>query len=419
MRITHTTLYQASQTRLADLLGEFQKANGEVSSGKRINTLSDDPVGLSRVLDLRSSLSNLDQMSGNIAMANTWLNGAETALSSVTDIVDEAKVLSISMNNASLSSAERANAAVQVDEMLGQLLDLANTRVSGQYIFSGTKLDTKPYAFDDATNPTTAIYSGNEGAFTLKTGKDTSMAVGYSGEAVFNSQILTIDDTNNKIDFRDDDGSGDGLGAELTATIPPGSYTRDELATAIGAVMTGASASASPSPNSLTYTVTYDSATKAYSIQHNGTAVELLWDSGTNADQSIAPDIGFTSADIQGNSLSSDQSVDWGIFKTLIDLKQYLNADDSGGIERSMSRLNTQFENMNDAVARIGYKGVSLELKISTIQELNLSYNTQKSGIEDVDIVSAISTLASRESAYTASLSSTAKIMKLSLIDYM
>jgi flagellar hook-associated protein 3 len=416
MRITHTTLYQASQTQLADLLGDYQKANQEVVSGKRINTLSDDPVGIGRVVDLRSSLSNLDQMSKNITTANTWLNGAETALSSVATIADDAKVLSVSMNNGSMSSAERANAAVQVEGMLEQLLDLANTRVNGQYIFSGTKIDTKPFAFDDPTNPASATYSGNDGAFTLKTGKDTSMAVGYSGEAVFDSKTLTVDETNNKIYFRDNGGSG--LGPELTATIPSGAYTRESLANAIGVAMTSASTTG-VSPNNLTYTVTYDSATKAYTLQNSGTAVELLGGNVTNAKQSLAPDIGFDLADISGNSLTSSKPTDWGIFKTLMDLKQYLNADDTSGINRSLSRLSTQYDNMNNAVSQIGYKGVSLDLKTNVIEDLKLSYNSQKSNIEDADMVAAISALASKQNAYQAALSSTAKIMKLSLIDYM
>lgn len=416
MRITHTTLYQASQAGLSDLLAEYQTANEEIVSGKRINKLSDDPVGLSRVLDLRSSLSGLDQMSENIQSANMWLTGAETALRSVSDIADNAKVLSISMKNSVMSSDERKNAAVQVGEMLGQLLDLANTRVNGQYIFSGTALDTKAFAFDDPANPTTAIYSGNDVEFALKTGKDTRMAVGYSGEDLFDSPSLTVDDTNNKIDFQDDGGSG--LGAELTATVPSGSYTRQTLAAAIGTAMTNASAAGVP-PNNLTYTVTYDSATKAYAIQHDGVEVKLLWESGSNANQSIAPDIGFDAVDIQGNSLPGDRPADWGIFRTLMDLKQYLAADDDAGLDRSLSRLNTQFDNMTNAVSQIGYKGVSLDLKISMIEELNLSYTGQKSDIEDADVIAAVSTLASKQSAYQAALASTAKIMKLSLIDYM
>lgn len=417
MRVTHTTIYDASQTRLANLVEDFNKANLEVSTGKRINKLSDDPVGISRVVGLRSNLSNLDQMTENIRTANTWLTESETTLRSIEGLLGDAKILTIAMNNGAISSEERANAAVQVQETLGQLLDLANTQVNGQYLFSGTKVDTKPYSYDDPAAPTTTIYSGNDGAFTLKTGKDTNMVVGYSGDDIFDSKTLTIDSTNNKIDFMDDGGTG--LGAEITATIPPGSYTRDQLATAIGAAMTSASASA-PVPNSLTYTVAYDSVNKTYTINHDGTAVSLLWDTGTNAAQSIAPDIGFNGVDVPpGNALPSDNPVDWSIFKTLIDLKQHLTNDSGSGIERSMTHLDTQFDNMINAVSQIGYKGVSLDIKTNVIEELDLSYSSQKADIEEVDIIEAITKLQAKESAYQAALASTSRVMELSLVDYL
>ncbi len=416
MRVTHTTIYNASQSRLANIVEDFNKANQEVSTGKRINRLSDDPVGLTRVVGLRSNLSNLDQMTKNIRTANTWLIESETALRSIEGMLGDAKVLAISMNSTK-TPEEHANAAVQVQEMLGQLLDLTNTQVNGQHLFSGTKIDAKPYAFDDPAAPTTTIYSGNDGAFTLKTGKDSNMVVGYSGDDIFDSKTLTVDHTNNSIDFMDD--GGGGLGAEITATIPPGSYTRDSLATAIGAAMTAASAAA-PIPNNLTYTVTYDSVNKAYTFNHDGTAVSLLWNTGTNAAESIAPDIGFNTVDVPpGNALPSDNPVEWSAFKTLIDLKQSLTSGDLGGIERSMTRLETQYNNMINAVSQVGYKGVALEIKTNVIEDLDLSYNTQKSEIEEVDIIEAISRLQAKENAYQAALSSTSRVMKLSLVDYM
>ena len=293
-------------------------------------------------------------------------------------------------------------------------MDLANTQVNGQYIFSGTKVDTKPYAYDDAAAPTSAIYAGNDEAFALKTGKNTNMVVGYSGDDLFDSKTLTVDETNGYIDFMEDGGSG--FGDEITATIPPGSYTRLELETAIGAAMTGASVAG------FTYTATYDPVAGTYTLHHDGgagTDMRLLFETGTNAAQSIAPEIGFSAVDIQGNDRSSDTPVEWSVFQTLIDLKQYLTSDSGSGIERSMTRIDTQFNNMVNAISQIGYKGVSLDIKTSVLEDLELSYNSQKAEIEEVDIVEAITRLQAKESAYQAALASTSRVMQLSLVDYL
>jgi flagellar hook-associated protein 3 len=412
-------MYNVAQSRLGTLVEALNEANRKVTTGKKINRLSDDPVGISRVVDLRSGLANLDQLSQNISTARNWLMTAETSLGTVGDLMDDMKVLSLAMRNDHYTPEDRANAGVQVKEVLDQILDLANTQVNGRYLFSGTKVDTKPYAFDDPANPTMVSYSGNDGAFAIKTGKDSDMVVGYSGEDIFGSEYLTVDDTNNRIDFMEDMGAG--FGVELTATIPQNTYTRDELATAIENAMTAIS---STSGDSVVYEVTYDTTTEHFTIWDDGsvplTGLRLLFGNGTNVNQSIASDIGFDSTNATDVApLESDQSVQWGLFKTLFDLKRYFEGDDTYGIERSFARIDTQFKNMNNAVSRIGYKGISLDAKTTVIEDLDLSYSMQKSDIEDVDIIDAITSLQAKETAYQAALSSTARVMNISLVDYL
>jgi flagellar hook-associated protein 3 len=419
MRITNSSIYNVAQSRLGALVEEFNEANREVTTGKKINRLSDDPVGISRVVDLRSGVANLEQLSKNISTARNWLTAGESSLATIGDLMDDVKVLALAMRNDSNTLDDRANAAAQVTEILDQVLDLTNVQVNGQYVFSGTKADTKPFSFDDPANPTMVSYSGNDGAFTVKTGKDSNMVVGYSGEDIFGSENLTVDDTNNKIDFMENMGAGFGI--ELTATIPPGSYNRNELATAIENAMTAASL---VSGNSVAYDVTYNDTSEHFSIWDDGSTplagLRLLFGNGTNVNQSLAPDIGFDTVNAADTApIESDQSVQWGLFKTLFDLKGYLESNNSFGIERSFASIDTQFENMTNAVSRIGYKGVALDAKTAMIDDLNLSYKTQKSDIEEVDIIEAITAVQAKETAYKAALASTAKVMQLSLMDYL
>ena len=135
MRITQNSVYNVAQSQLAALLEQYNEANQVVTTGKKINRLSDDPVGISSVVDLRSRLANLDQLSENINTAGTWLTAAETSLGGIRDSLGDAKVLAISMRSGK-SGVDRANAAIQIQETLNQMLNLANSQVNGQYIFS-------------------------------------------------------------------------------------------------------------------------------------------------------------------------------------------------------------------------------------------------------------------------------------------
>ncbi|MGD8385779.1 MAG: flagellar hook-associated protein FlgL [Desulfobacteraceae bacterium] len=186
MRVSNQSMYESITYNLTKVSDEMLCANQVVSSGKRINRLSDDPVGLVSVINLRSSLEYIGQLERNINMGNSWLTMGETALSDVEDLLSETKTLCIEMANATQTATERSDAAVVVEGTLQQVLSLANTQVDGRYIFSGTKTDTAPYVLgtDDGGNEA-VIYQGNDTAFQVQIAKDMNVAVGRVGTDIF------------------------------------------------------------------------------------------------------------------------------------------------------------------------------------------------------------------------------------------
>jgi len=413
--------------------------------------------------------------------------------------------------------------------MLEEIVSLADTEVSGRYIFAGSETNTAPFTL--ANNDVT--YSGDDNAFSVKIDRDATVEVGSDGEDVFWDETVTIDATNNKIDFIEY--SGGSSSGELTATIQNGSYTHDQLATAIKNAMNSAST------GSIEYAVTYDSTTKKFTIRDDGTTsgahVELLWSTGTNADISIAPDIGFDAVDVRdalvgddtvtaftidatkdtidfkediGDGLSdtltatiasaayadgaalaaavesamdaessadgngidyevtydsanekfiieedgtdlkelqilwdtnpsansagttlgftqdddhtppiSDNEVKWGIFDTLIDLKGFLETNDVDGISKSITRLSDHFDHISTKISDIGSKIIRVEIKTNIFQDLNIANTDRLSNIEDADVTEAIMDLKEKELAYQAALASSARVMELSLVDYL
>ncbi|MFY9940776.1 MAG: flagellar hook-associated protein FlgL, partial [Desulfobacterales bacterium] len=346
MRVPTVTTFGGTTYQLGKITTNLNAANTAVVTGKRINTLSDDPVGLSQVLSIRSSLSNIDQLARNIATGRTWLNAGEAALGTAKDLITEAKTLSIQMVNGGVSDADRADAAEQIEGILLQMEELANTSVNGSYIFAGSRTNLKPFELDQAQDPP-LTYSGNHTEFAVKTGSDAAVAVGHDGAAVFWDATLAVNDTNNRLDF-----SEDGVNP-LTATVPDGEYSHTELAGIIEREMENASATAG---GVVEYAVAYDEASGGYTIARGGAGqLELLCQSGPHAGASIAPDLGFAAADATGaGPHTSDRQAQWGIFDTLVDLKGYLTSGDIDGIERSISRLDTSFNHMVTTVSTIG-----------------------------------------------------------------
>ncbi len=246
-----------------------------------------------------------------------------------------------------------------------------------------------------------------------------------SDESVVN---LTIDATNNKIDFREY--TGDDLGMEvdqLTAVITEKVYTNhDELAREVEKAL---EAESRINGHGIDYSVTWDEDTQRFSIKENGTTLEqldLMWQSGDNAPlsaggtgESIGPLLGFNTLDDTEIPMESTRDADWGIFNTLIDLKDYLADNDRDGIERSIGRLEQNFDLMTSRIVDAGMKFSRLEVRETITTEVGLSLTERKSMIEDADIIESIMKLQNVETAYQAALSSTSRILNLSLVDYL
>jgi flagellar hook-associated protein 3 FlgL len=180
MRVANKSIYDSVTFQLSNITEELAKANEVVSSSKRINHLSDDPVGLNQVLNIKSTLLNVEQLGRNIGIGNSWLAGGESALSGVSDLIAETKALCVQMASANVGDDQRRSAAGIVQNTLDEIISLANTQVNGRYIFAGSDTDNVP--FDSSGN-----YSGDNNPFTLKIGKDATLEVGSDGEAVFRS----------------------------------------------------------------------------------------------------------------------------------------------------------------------------------------------------------------------------------------
>lgn len=423
MRVATKTIYDMMKFSLGQRSSELIEANNVIATGKRINRLSDDPIGLTQVLNLKSTISGLDQLDRNILAGRNWLTVSETALGSVEDLVSDTKILCVELANDSVNAQQRQDAVEQINGTLSQIVDIANTTINGQYIFGGTKTDLKPFVVDDEQNPTKVTYQGSEEAFKIKLGKDSTLPVGISGLDIFWENTVTIDATNNKIDFKENLGEN---AQDLTATIADGEYSASELANVLGLAMSKVS---DESGCNIAYDVSYDSISQKFTIQSLGFndgetspedfSFQLLWASGEDAGESIGPDLGFSAIDVTGTSITSDNEVEWGIFDTLIDLKSYLENNDTDGIARSMARLDTHYENLISTVSNIGQKELRLDMKESIMADLDLSYTERRVNLEEADIIEAIADLSSREIAYQAILASSSKVMQLSLLDYM
>ena len=196
MRVANKAIYDSVKYNLGSISEELNKANEIATTGKRINNLSDDPVGLTQSLNIRSTLASIEQMGRNISYGNSWLTVSESALTSVKNIISDTKVLCVQMANATIGSEQRFSAAGTVQNMLDEIVSLGNTDVAGNYIFAGSKTDTIPFGQD-------GTYYGDNNPFNIKISKNSSVEAGSDGQAVFGNIFSTLSNLKTALETND------------------------------------------------------------------------------------------------------------------------------------------------------------------------------------------------------------------------
>ena len=182
MRVSTSGAFSSGLQLMQRLQSALDHTQRQISSGRRILTPSDDPIAASRALEIRESLSRLDQFDRNANIAQNRLSQEESALSSVNNVLQRVRELALQANNASQSNESRQTIAVEMREQLDNLVQLANQKDgNGKFLFSGNLDDTEPVVRMGAS----FTYNGDQGQRYIQIGEGRQVADGDSGAAVF------------------------------------------------------------------------------------------------------------------------------------------------------------------------------------------------------------------------------------------
>lgn len=190
MRISTQTLFDTGAARIGDLQSGMAKTQQQISTGRRILTPADDPVGTARALEVTQSQSLNTQYGLNRQNAKSGLSAVEGTLQSVTSLLQDVKTTVIAAGNATLSNAERGFQASELRGRFEELMGLANSRDAlGNYMFSGYQSTTPAFVETSTVTPggtvAGAAYQGDQGQRLLQVDASRQMAISNPGQAVF------------------------------------------------------------------------------------------------------------------------------------------------------------------------------------------------------------------------------------------
>ncbi len=293
MRVTDRLMFDGLTKNLQRNASELFRLQNIVSTGKKINKPSDDPVSVSKILEYDELISRSDQYTENIGHAIGFLEVSDSALSGVGDILVRAKELAVAQGNDTMNADDRQSASIEVQNLFEELVQLANTKLGDRYIFAGYKTQTEPFS-------TTGAYSGDSGEIMVEVGPGTTIQTNLPGDSLFK-------------------GTGGGI----------------------------------------------------------------------------------------------------DIFTLLNDLKTNLENNDGASVRGSLDNFDTASDIILNGRGDIGARLNRLDRTMSNTEDLKIEIMTLRSGLEDADIIKAVSDLALQQNVLEASRASSARIIEPTLLDFL
>ena len=187
MRVTNQIQQSNSLQNIFRITEDLFQANQRIATGRRINKASDDPLGIQDTLSLRSSIAQIQQFGRNIDNNRLFLNTADSTLDSVGLGITRALELAQGSSGGTSSAETRAMTALEVQAILDQTIQDANTQLKGNYIFGGTELRNAPYQAN--ASGLGAVYSGNSDFLQVEVGSNLTIPVTRPGPDVFGTDM--------------------------------------------------------------------------------------------------------------------------------------------------------------------------------------------------------------------------------------
>lgn len=234
MRISSNQLSQYVLQGLNNQGEGYARVMEQMSSGYRINTISDDPLGSSILLGLKREQNALEQHQDNISTVTSTLEKSESYLDSSFNILLRVQELVLSANSGSRSDFDREAYASELASLRDTLVDFANASdEKGSYIFSGSLVD-KPAIVDNGTG--TLVYQGDSRVRQVKVGSGVSVPSNVSVQDIYFGSANFFDDLNTFIDDLNTPGSSayQTSGAAMIDTLTTTMDNLNKVLTDIG-----------------------------------------------------------------------------------------------------------------------------------------------------------------------------------------
>lgn len=158
---------------------------------KQVNRPSDDPLKVSKILDLKNEIKQNQQYKTTISDSIDFTNVQDSALDSMTSSLQRIYTLTQQAANGSYNTDDRQAIKSEIMSEVETMVDSLNTNFGGRYIFGGQASSEKPFSVNKENGRFELVFNNPAGApngnVTKEIGRGVMVELQTDGAKLFNA----------------------------------------------------------------------------------------------------------------------------------------------------------------------------------------------------------------------------------------
>ncbi|MGR3178540.1 MAG: flagellar hook-associated protein FlgL [Candidatus Anammoxibacter sp.] len=439
MRVSQLQLYEPLLVGVRDVAAELQGVRSKISSGKEVNTISDDSLVARRIIGFQDKLNDIGQFLVNVRDADSILTAGSALLDDVGSGLARVRELVAEAANGILTQVDRDVIVAEVNEILNRILEDSNGKNLDDFVFSGGKTGTKPFESTMLNGEVTAVsYKGDLNVTQYQISEGINFKVNETGAKVFvdsdagsGTKAIALNgnlDTSTAVSGTVVDSVivYDNIGNLHTFNLTYTKFSDDEYSVTVSSNEAGVTFS-----DAVLGSITFNSVGGVFVAFSDTNTIDGINVSFVGlGSQLISFDFSKMSQISEGVKIGTDsndgKSGGYGVFDVLIKVRDTLKNKD--GISDNaqvkelgelLSSLDSVSDHLFSTISAFGAKSSSLRSTENRLQDLKIRIDTLRSSDEDADIIELVSKLASLETSFQAILLVGARISSISLLNFI
>ncbi|MEK4883558.1 flagellar hook-associated protein FlgL [Bacillus sp. FSL W8-0223] len=188
MRVTQSMLSNNMLRNLSSSYERLSKYQDQISTGKKVNRPSDDPVVVMKGISYRADLSEVQQYKRNFSEAYNWIENSDAALDNAGQALQRIRELVVEASNDTYDASQRQVISAEIKQLRDHLAEVANTKFGDKYLFNGANTTKKPVDLQNGNYPSE---SQPTEPVEIELSKGIYLPVNVPGEKVFGEQLFS------------------------------------------------------------------------------------------------------------------------------------------------------------------------------------------------------------------------------------